>query len=101
MRRTGARRQIPWRYLSKRFRRKLRRTPRDRRFLLWLKCKRPRVYARLTGLWWVRWMNALTNISPYETPFVALAPKVTASQVYEQWVTDELRGVDETQAAGD
>ena len=35
-------------------------------------------------------LEQITNVDPWETPWVAQAPKVTARHVYHQWLTDTL-----------
>jgi len=35
-------------------------------------------------------LEQITNIDPWETPWVSQAPKVTAKHVYHQWLTDTL-----------
>jgi hypothetical protein len=84
-------RQVPWRYISKRMRRRLQRTPRDKRFVLWLRCRRPAVYARLARYWNMQFWSLITTIDPWKTPFMSMALKLSASAVAHTWVTDELR----------
>ena len=42
-----------------------------------------------------RWLNALldqiTSIDPWDTPFNALLPRITLSQIYDEWHLDELK----------
>lgn len=35
-------------------------------------------------------LEQITNISPYDTPFVSQAPKVGCRHIYHQWLTDTL-----------
>ena len=35
-------------------------------------------------------LEQITNISPYDTPFVSQAPKVTCQHIYHQWLLDTL-----------
>ena len=35
-------------------------------------------------------LEQITNIDPWETPWVSQAPKVGARHVYHQWLTDTL-----------
>lgn len=35
-------------------------------------------------------LEQITNISPYDTPFVSQAPKVQCRHIYHQWLTDTL-----------
>lgn len=35
-------------------------------------------------------LEQITNISPYDTPFVSQAPKVGARHIYHQWLVDTL-----------
>jgi hypothetical protein len=42
-------------------------------------------------------LEQITNISPYDTPFVSQAPKVACRHIYHQWLIDTLS----TQAASD
>lgn len=79
--------------ISKRFRRKLRRVPQAKQFLFYLKCKRPRVYARLTRFQMYQFIQMIVSIDPWKTPFLAMAPKVRAKQVAEQWRLDEAQAV--------
>jgi hypothetical protein len=44
-------------------------------------------------------LDQITNVDPWDTPWVSQAPKVTASHVYHQWLTDTLGTVDTTTAA--
>ena len=74
--------------ISKRFRRKLRRAKSP--FFLWLKCKRPRYYARLVRWWNYQFINIITNIAPFETPFTSAMPKVSSKALIDTWVVDEL-----------
>jgi len=39
-------------------------------------------------------LDSITNVDPWDTPWVSQAPKVTARHVYHQWVTDTLGSVD-------
>lgn len=73
--------------VSKRFRRKLRRARNP--YYLWLRCKRPRVWARLTRLWNYRFMEMICSIPPYATPFFSAAVKVERGELLERWRTDE------------
>jgi hypothetical protein len=41
-------------------------------------------------------LTKITNISPYDTPFVTQAPKVTAAHIYHEWLIDTLGTVDTT-----
>lgn len=68
--------------ISKRFRRKLRRAKSP--FHLWLRCKRPAVWARLTRLWSWQFLEVITNIDPYKMPIFASAPKFNP----EDWRLD-------------
>jgi hypothetical protein len=74
--------------ISKRFRRKLRRSSNP--FQLWLRCKRPHVWARLTRLWNYRFWEMLLSIAPCDTPFCSMAPKVPSQSVLEQWKVDPI-----------
>lgn len=69
--------------ISKRFRRKLRRS--ETPYLLWLRCKRPHVWVRLTRLWSYRLLERITSIPPSETPFVSFAGRLNL----EDWRLDE------------
>src|SRR5688572_17798643 len=44
-------------------------------------------------------LDQITNVDPWDTPWVSQAPKVTAQHVYHQWLTDTLGSVDTTGAA--
>ena len=79
------RRTIP-NTISKRFRRKLRRSPNP--FLLWLCCKRPTIFARLTRLRSFQFINTLCKISPFDTPFFSASPKVKLPHVVHEWWLD-------------
>lgn len=81
------RRRVP-NTVSKRFRRKLRRAQDP--YLLWLRCKRPRVYARLTRWWNHQWLNRIVSIDPIDTPFFSRAPRVTSQHILHTWVCDKL-----------
>lgn len=39
-------------------------------------------------------LDQITNVDPWDTPWVSQAPKVTAQHVYHQWLTDTLGTVD-------
>lgn len=43
-------------------------------------------------------LEQITNVDPWETPWVAQAPKVGARHVYHQWLTDTLSSQDLTGA---
>lgn len=43
-------------------------------------------------------LEQITNISPYDTPFVSQAPKVGCKHIYHQWLTDTLGTQDLTGA---
>jgi hypothetical protein len=43
-------------------------------------------------------LEQITNIDPWDTPFVSQAPKVTCRHVYHQWLTDTLGTPDLTGA---
>jgi hypothetical protein len=43
-------------------------------------------------------LEQITNIDPWDTPFVAQAPKVGCKHVYHQWLTDTLASTDLTGA---
>ena len=43
-------------------------------------------------------LDMITNVDPYDTPWVTQAPKVTASHVVHEWLTDTLGSVDTTGA---
>lgn len=43
-------------------------------------------------------LGTITNISPYDTPWVTQAPKVTAAHVFHEWLTDTLGTVDTSTA---
>lgn len=73
--------------VSKRFRRKLRRARNP--YYLWLRCKRPRVCARLQRWWNYKFMDWITSIPPYATPFFAAAIKVEQRDLVERWRVDE------------
>ena len=75
--------------ISKRFRRKLKRSSAP--YLLWLRCKRPHVYARLTRLWQYQWLERITSITPWDTPFFSTLPKVRSPHIYHEWLTDTLK----------
>jgi hypothetical protein len=79
------RRRVP-NTISKRLRRKLRRAKNP--YLLWLRLRRPAVYHRLVGLWWVRLLNQITSISPIDTPLFALAPRDIANSIIDNWKVD-------------
>lgn len=38
-------------------------------------------------------LEQITNISPYDTPFVSQAPKVGCRHIYHQWLTDTLAAI--------
>ena len=38
-------------------------------------------------------LEQITNISPYDTPFVSQAPKVSCRHIYHQWLIDSLAAV--------
>jgi len=38
-------------------------------------------------------LEQITNISPYDTPFVSQAPKVGCRHIYHQWLTDNLAAI--------
>jgi len=41
-------------------------------------------------------LEQITNISPYDTPFVSQAPKVGCRHIYHQWLTDSLAAIGTT-----
>ena len=41
-------------------------------------------------------LEQITNISPYDTPFVSQAPKVACRHIYHQWMVDSLATQDRT-----
>jgi hypothetical protein len=43
-------------------------------------------------------LDLITNVDPWDTPWVTQAPKVTASHVVHEWLTDSLGTVDDTGA---
>lgn len=43
-------------------------------------------------------LDQITNVDPWDTPWVSQAPKVTAKHVYHQWIIDTLGSVDTTGA---
>ena len=43
-------------------------------------------------------LEQITNVDPWDTPFVSQAPKVGARHVYHQWLTDTLNSQDGTGA---
>ncbi len=43
-------------------------------------------------------LDQITNVDPWDTPWVSQAPKVTAQHVYHQWPIDTLGSVDTTGA---
>jgi hypothetical protein len=43
-------------------------------------------------------LEQITNISPYDTPFVSQAPKVACRHIYHQWLIDTLSAQDGTGA---
>lgn len=43
-------------------------------------------------------LDQITNVDPWDTPWVSQAPKVTANHVYHEWLTDALGTVDTTMA---
>lgn len=44
-------------------------------------------------------LDLITNIDPYDTPWVTQAPKVQANHVVHEWLTDSLGSVDTTGSA--
>ncbi len=82
------RRRVP-NTISKRLRRKLSRSSNP--YLLWLRLRRPRVYARLQRRWVWQLIGEITNMCVYDTPFVSTCPKVTAADIAATWRTDDLR----------
>ena len=38
-------------------------------------------------------LEQITNISPYDTPFVSQAPKVGCRHIYHQWLQDSLAAI--------
>ena len=77
--------------ISKRFRRKLRRSSNP--YLLWLQCKRLHVYARLARWWNFQFWQMLLSISPMDTPFFSACPKVTSQMVTHTWRLDEAQAL--------
>jgi hypothetical protein len=59
------RRYVP-QTISKRLRRKLRRSQSP--YLLWLRCRKPRLYARLQRMWLWKMLDTATSIAPCDTP---------------------------------
>src|SRR5258705_1850997 len=43
-------------------------------------------------------LDQITNVDPWDTPWVSQAPKVTANHVYHQWLIDTLGTVDTSSA---
>jgi len=43
-------------------------------------------------------LDLITNVDPWDTPWVTQAPKTTASHVVHEWLTDTLGSVDDTGA---
>jgi len=43
-------------------------------------------------------LDLITNVDPWDTPWVSQAPKVTASHVVHEWLTDTLGTVDDSGA---
>lgn len=43
-------------------------------------------------------LDQITNVDPWDTPWVTQAPKVGANHVYHEWLTDTLGSVDATGA---
>lgn len=43
-------------------------------------------------------LDLITNVDPWDTPWVTQAPKVTASHVVHEWLTDTLGSVDDSGA---
>src|SRR5262245_33066169 len=52
----------------------------------------------LTGVAREDLLEQITNISPFDTPFVSQAPKVGCRHIYHQWLTDALNTPDLTGA---
>jgi hypothetical protein len=61
--------------ISKRLRRKLRRARNP--YLLWLRCRRPALYARLQRWWTYKLIDYVTSVPPYATPLFSFAVKGT------------------------
>jgi hypothetical protein len=74
------RRRVP-NTISKRLRRKLRRAKNP--YLLWLRLRRPRLYARLQRWWLWKLLDTITNIPPTDTPFFS-AGRIE----YSDWKVD-------------
>ena len=85
-RRLTKRHRIP--RTSRRFQRKLRRAKNP--LLLYLRCKRPQLWVRLQRWQMYQFFQVITNISPYESPFFSLAPRITAEDIIHNWRLDEL-----------
>jgi len=81
------RRRVP-NTISKRLRRKLRRAKNP--YLLWLRLRQPAKYARLRRLWWALYWDAITNLSPIDTPFFSAATRVTANSIIQDWKVDHV-----------
>lgn len=81
-------RRRPPNTISKRLRRKLRRSKDP--YLLWVRCRRHKFYARLASWWGYQWQKSLTHIEPFQTPFVSQAPKIKSSDVIHDWRLDVL-----------
>ena len=83
------RRRVVPNTISKRFRRKLSRAKHP--YILWLRCKRPAVYARWSQMLVWYFVDRITTIDPIDTPFVSMLPKTTSEMLYLDWVKDKLQ----------
>ena len=73
---------------SKRFHRKLVRKMPSERYLFWLRCKRPHVWARLQRWYTYHFLEVITNIDIFGTPFAQSLPKVDAKGLMQEWALD-------------
>lgn len=56
--------------------------------MLWLRLRKPVIYARLQRWWLYQLLQLVTKLSPWDFPIFMLAPKVTSNGLISEWKVD-------------